>query len=653
VFRLDTTLFGRIPKELAENVDYRKKFHNWISKDSGAQKDFLDLCCIDPKIVFDLCLWTYDPRNDAGYKNLPFILRPKQEIVVDELTDAIYTGYDRAVDKSRDEGATEIICKLFFTLWLLEPQMTFLVGSRKEEFVDASTEISGDKIIGDHKCLFHKILYAYITMPFWMRCKYKKLHKHFYNLDNGSSIDGEATNENFSAGDRRKAVLVDEFGLIDNRIAKTIRQNLSDVTDCVIFNSTQGPSAGHPYSKLLVENKIKISTLGWEENPSKSRGLYRSPKWGIVELKDVSYYKRAYPFFKEKLEGDILDIKEFSSHLNPEGLQKFNEIGFVADGGESNNGGWRSIWYDIECKRRDPSDVARNLDRNPVLSGDGVFSPQIIHRINLKYIREPDCIGELLFDLDKRGIIEDVDFRKDYGRCRLNWWGELVDNHPTQLVNYIIACDISAGTGASNSVAGIYNVNTQEKVGTWVDPNTPPESFADAVMAIAKWVGGGTRPAYIIWEANGVGSTFGLRITEKYGYPFYYSDKKDSPGWRNTGGPTGSKYLLFDELRAALTESLKDEPTNKRLIIHDKETLNELKDYQYYSDGSIELSCVEEMSIGARSAHGDRVVCDGLFVKALKNQVSARVTELEHVGRYSYLDLKRRHRPLNNDRWEI
>ena len=651
-----------IPRGIQENIDFRIKLHDVLAKDEGAQRVFLSMVLEMPQIAFDSCLWTLNPRNKPGFRNLPFILRPKQAEVVNELNNAILNGEDRVVDKSRDEGATELITKLFTLHWLLIPDTMLLVGSRKEEYVDKGVEVANGRVIGDHKCLFHKILYAACNLPEWMKPKStRKTHMHFENLVNGSVIDGEATNEAFGAGDRRLAVMVDELVLIDGRVAETIRHTLSDVTDCIIYNSTHGPGAGHPYGKLITGNKVKVLTLAWEDNPVKNAGLYKSPDYDIVQIKDVEFYRKKYPgCFDHIMSMQEITVSKLEVDLLSRGLQP--DVTFVADGGEANNGGWRSQWYDKECLRRDAQDVARNIDRNPIQSGDRVFDEKICKRIENTTIREPDVTGEVMWKTDDTGRITHAKFRKNEGKCRFAWWGPIVRGRPSQMHNYIVACDISAGTGASNSIASVYDSNTREKVGLFACPNTPPESFADQTIAICIWVGGATKVPYLIWEANGPGGSFYRRV-KFHNYAMVYTERnerakrktrKNRVGWYNTGGQNGTMYDLFMELRAAYANGLNKKPKNTYLIIHDIETLNEVRDYLFTSTNKIEQSLCSDDATGARLAHGDRVIPDGLFVLALKHQPSAVKKEEDNFEYGSFgwrREQRRNYMKRDKDEW--
>jgi hypothetical protein len=636
--------YDLIPTDLKANIHFRQKLHEKLAVDDGLQSEFLSMVLAKPEIAYNTCFFTYNPREPVGYRNLPFILRPAQEDAVRALQDAIEDGHDLVIDKSRDEGATELITKFFTLYWLLVPETTFLMGSRKEEFVEKT---------GDHKTLFHKIIYALDHLPFWMNKLYtaEKTFRHLRNLKNYASIDGEATNENFGAGDRRTAVLVDELGRIDYKIAQCTIENLSDTSNCNIFNSTHFYGAAHPYNKLLKSGKMPVVVLPWERNPVKNGGIYKSVTAGVIEIKDIEYYQELYPeVFKHFHRMQPLQLKHLTDLMTaryPDAKWRF-----IADGGSANDGGWRSVWYDKEEERRSSRrDMAQNVDRNPIGSGDMFFDPAVLRRIRLDCIKPPKYKGEIGYKLLPNGLLNkaSITWDLDYGKKRLWWWGSLPKGRPYQHHNYIVACDISLGSGSSNSVAGIYDVNTCEKVGMWVCPNTPPEEFADQTIAICHWVGGMSRRPFLIWESNGPGNSFEKRVL-KQGYKFTYIEKderakrkkrKNRRGWFST---LQKKYDLLLELRIALAEGLKNKKSqHKRLTIFDdagngRGTIGEYEDYIYSETGVPILSSQIDESSGARAAHGDRVIPDGLFILAISDQQAgfAKVEKLAREGSLAY-----------------
>jgi len=610
-----------IPRDIPNNLEFRKELHSKLCDDESAKKLYLELCYQYPQIAFDTAFWTYNPKNKPFCRNLPFILRPQQIKVISDIKNAVDNGVDLLIEKSRDEGATELICKFYALYFSIIPETSFLVGSRKEIFVDQGTNINSyntinARAIGSPKCLFHKILYTFATMPIWMRPRINKISMHIENQDNASVIDGEATNENFGAGDRRTAILLDEFGRVDHRLAQNIRDSVNDVADCIIYNSTHFYGKGHPFYKLRVSNKVKVILMPWYKNPTKITGLYKSPDLNIIKIHDKDYYKEKYP--KAFCDKDVYRYSDLEKDLliyYPE-----SKINFIADGEDK----WRSIWYDYQEKRRDSRDLAQNIDMNPAGSSDNFFDHQVCQRIRTERICKPKYTGEVEYKLNENGKVANVKFVDKGGRNRLLLWCDLERGRPNQFHNYIVTCDISLGTGASNSVCGIYDVNTHEKIGMWVSPNTPPEEFADQVVAICKWVGGTTKVPYLNWEANGPGGSFDKRIRFQ-GYDFVYRNRKDrlisrkrtkKHGWYSTNE---SKYDMLLDLRIALSEGLKDNPAYKSLIVYDESTVGEYESYMFYENGQLGLSeCVDETT-GARSAHGDRVITDGLAIVAMSD----------------------------------
>jgi hypothetical protein len=565
--------------------------------------------------MFDSSLFTYNPKLDVGLRNQPFITRPAQAEVLREFAQALRVGEDRLVDKSRDEGATELVCK-FYAIWaMLNPETSFLVGSRKEEYVDAATQIVGNRVVGSHKTLFHKILYTWATCPIWMRPKLNKTHMHIEIPDIGSTIDGEATNENFGAGDRRTGVLLDEFGANDPVVATHIRNRVADVTNAVIYVSTHYYGIGHPFGKLRFSGKVKVLTLPWYKNPDKNQGLYRSPDLNVVEIHDPKYYKEVHPEL-----GNLSSVFKLSDlEVSLLGIQ--TSASFVPDG----LGKWRSPWYDRECVRRDARDIASNLDMNPSGSGDMFYDVTTLQRIRADQVKPHTAQGEIHYTVRHDKVVSPSLRPIGGDRAPFQWWGELSRNRPLQYHTYVVGCDISLGTGQSNSVASIVDCNEQKEVGKYVTSSRSPEEFCDDVMALCSWVGGQTHVPFLVWEANGPGGIFDQR-RRKYGYYLVYMDtitrsRKDKrtkkPGWYSG---KAAKYDLLLELRTSLAEGIKDATKPNAIQIYDAKTLAELEDFIFFENGDVGLTASMEESAGASAAHGDRVIALALAVRGMRYQ---------------------------------
>jgi len=371
---------------------------------------------------------------------------------------------------------------------------------------------------------------------------------------------------------------------------------------------------------------VPVIWLPWYRNPVKNRGLYRSTDLNKLEIIDIDYYKYYYPKIKWKREMLHSELEQNMLLSYPE-----VDISFLAVGDNK----YRSPWYDDEEARRDPRDMAQNIDMNPVGSGDCFFDPDECLRIRQKFVREPTYTGEVDYELHPKSKITNVKFKSNAGRNRFSWWGDLPQGRPVQQHNYIVACDISMGTGASNSVAGVYDVDTHEKVGMFVSPDVGVEEFADQVIALCYWCGGASGKPFLIWEANGPGGAFGKRI-RWHQYVSVFTMRAERHKQRRKQSKFGwysnreAKYDLLLELRIALSAGLRGTPGVKRLVVFDDSTITEYEDYIFYDSGDLGLStCLDETS-GARSAHGDRVIADGLFVLALSDQ--PRAAHAERVG---------------------
>lgn len=611
-----------------------------MAKDKSAQQVYINYCIDSPGIAYNSLFWANDPRRRPGYRNWPFILRPQQEIVVQDIKYAIDNGKDLAINKSRDEGATEIVIKFFTLYFLFVPESQFLTGSRKEEYVDKT---------GDFKTLFAKIDHAIKHLPSWLRIplELQRNHLHIGNPAINSAIDGEATNENFGAGGRTTAIFLDEFGRVDKSLAESIKDSVNDVTNCVIYGSTHWYGSNHPFNKVVKSKYIKTTMLPWYKNPEKNYGLYTSPDLNVIEIIDIDYYRRICPEVFDSIEAhNPFKLSELEQSLLPYStVGNIKDIRFVADACEQIPGDLRSPWHDIQEDRRSKRDMNQNIWMNPVGASDMYFDAVTNDRIRTSLVREPDYKGEVDYK-SKNGRFT-VEFKRDKGKSRLRWWGKLEEDkfgnpRPSQESNYIIACDISLGVGTSNSVAQIIDVNNSEQVGEWVCPNTPPEQFADQVVAICYWVGGNYGPPFLLWENNGGhGINFGRRV-KQHGYNFVYINKTEDAKTRkrrNKYGWINTQKTLDDvlyELQIVIKEGLKINPTYKFLRLHSDFLVDELDDYIYYETGHIGSSENQDVASGARARHGDRVIGMALCVLGMKDQPKAALQQRINYPKESF-----------------
>jgi hypothetical protein len=591
--------------------------------------------------------WTFQPKREQSlYKHIPFNTWEIQEECIDRLIRSIRYGGDLLIDKSREMGATWIVLGAFFAEWLLMPDSTFLVISRKEEYVWKR---------GNPDTLYWKLEYLLKNLPNWITPKVDLSERHLLNMNNGSVIDGESTNSDVGAGGRRQAIMCDEFARVNAADALWIADTLSDTTPARIFNSTP-TSRGHPFGQIRFGGRVEVFTLGWWRHPWKVRGLYESPEIDRITIRDIKYYQEKYGELFDGIEQDVpFTYSRFEKDLLIQFPERADilEMKFIADGNDPANQayysptGRRSPWYDRECERRTPRDKATNIDINYVGAGDVVFNPMILLRMLDKHARPPVLEGEIEFYLRENRIVRSR-FNPMSGRRRLKWWEPLKGARPDQSHNYIVGCDIALGTGQSNSVVSVYDANTGSKVGRWKCPNTSPTHFAEYVVALCTWVGGSTILPFLVWEANGPGLIFGRRIVDM-GYDFVYRDREEKKrgrkrktniGWHSTPESKLNLCLGYDD---ALDSTFRDEIGIKGFINPDADSLHEAEDYVFFEGGGKDIGpsqCSADEG-GAKAAHGDMVIADALCCLARYDQPRAALNRAA-FGDYNTLAHRRR-----------
>ena len=597
-----------------------------LAKDVELQKTFLQMCRDEPRIFFNAVAWTLDPRKPVGERNLPFILRPKQDLAIQKIDNCVRIGKDVAIDKTRDEGATKILMTYSTCKFLLVPETVILLGSRAEPLVDKT---------GDPGTLFAAIDYCIDKLPLWWKAllHLERNFGHYRNLDNSSTIDGEATSIHFGAGKRSTFTIVDELGQVDPGIADNIVFNLSDVGNCNIYNSTHFFGTGHAFYKLLRRDGIEVIKLPWYCNPEKNEGLYKSPKVDFIEVVDKDYYLKKYP--------DVFANVDLSKPFdNIDFKKKYTEPVFVADGSEKPPIICRSPWHDKEEKERDYRNLCMNVWMYAAGAADMYFDSFVNDRIRSSLCRASKIEGDISYSLEDGRVVLPV-FKPEFGKKPFKWWGDLINGLPDQRHNFIIACDIGFGTGNSNSTALIADVNTNELVGEYVTADKDPADFAEEVAALGRWVGGSLGEPYFIWERNGGGGkNFGRRLMNQ-GFRRVYTDTSEDTKTRkrkNRYGWTSTKQTKDDVLyglKAALKESLKTQKANKYLLVYSEELINELDTYIFYTSGEADSGEMVDLTSGARARHGDRVIAAALLILGLSYNIPAKIEEKKLKSRNS------------------
>jgi hypothetical protein len=219
-----------------------------------------------PQFVTDWGM-TYDPRNaDIGMPTvLPFILFPKQVEWMNKVLQCWRERRPLLCEKSRDWGLSFGAMALSCTLCLHYDGIGIGFGSRKQEYVDSST---------DPKSLFWKGRFFMEHLPAefrpgWVRWRdAPHMRMHFPNT--GSMMTGEAGDQ-IGRGDRQSIYFVDEAAYLEK--PEAVEHSLSQTTNCRIdMSSVNGPN--NPFAVKRHGGKIEVFVCDWKDDPRKDQAWY-------------------------------------------------------------------------------------------------------------------------------------------------------------------------------------------------------------------------------------------------------------------------------------------------------------------------------------------------------------------------------------------
>ncbi len=575
--KVTSSLSKYVPRDLAANLRWRAMVHRAVMDKPMLADVLRDACAVDPIFWVNGFCYTYDPRIES-FSKVPFILYDFQEDAVLRILRAI-PRHDVLIEKSRDMGASWI-CAVSFTYgFQFTDDKTFLFLSSKKENVDSP---------GNPKTLFWKMDYLIEHQPVWLQPRGYKRSEHSRSLhrenpETGTVVDGEATISDVARGDRRTAILLDEFAKFDHGYEAMAATR--DAANCRIFNSTPR-GVNNAFADKAHDPAIEKIRIHWSLHPDKAKGLYNKEN-GQYNAIDASYWST--------ISDTTTEMERLDTMILTRGIPLPDKK-------------LRSPWYAIQCERAiSAQEVAQELDIDYLGSGHQYFNQESITETIRKYARPAILIGNLEYD---HHTGDPIRFRTCEGG-RLYLWFTMDKTGACPISHRIVlGCDISAGTGASNSTACGWDAVTCEKLLEYVNPHIRPEEFAKQVKALAKWL----NDAHVIWESNGVGSQFGARLTELgYGNVYYRSKDRaisgqvsNLPGWPSN---PDAKLVVLGQYRDIIETG--------ECLNYSKEALEEALAYIHTPDGSVAHSKALSKAdpSGARKNHGDRVMADALAVR--------------------------------------
>lgn len=570
------------PKDRKANLAFRKEMLHIAGTDELAASQIRTLCEEDVLFYVNTFCWTYDPRTQDSVT--PFITYQEfQDEAMMNIADCVVSGKDFVMPKSRDMGASWMGLTVFEWFWHFRNNLSFLLISRNEDYVDKS---------GNPKALFWKIDFLHKYQPHWLLPTGRWLgdrdpnrHKlHLCNADNESVIDGESTTGDAGRGDRRTAMFIDEHAAFEINDSFKVLRASRDTTKCRGFNSTpQGSNNG--FSEVVENTSARVIRLHWSAHPEKNKGLYTSAN-GELKLLDT---------FRGPVEVESKGEKETRVVMFPD------EYPFKLDGK------MRAPWYDNECARCvSEMEIGQELDIDFLGSDYQFFDAEFIDIYIKKYCRDHLSCGNLEINSD---TCEAKRFVEDDRKPVLFLWLPLTpDGKVPKDRKFVIGSDVSAGTGASNSASCVVDQATGEKVGVLRTPLLRPTGFASCTIALAKFFNN----AFLIWDASGpTGKVFTQRVI-KAGYSNVYYRRQEKKVGQNVTDEPG--YYLTAKARETLLEDYRHSLSEHKYINRSKPGMKECLHFIRKSDGTVEhsASANSQDPSGARTAHGDEVIGDAL-----------------------------------------
>jgi hypothetical protein len=617
-----------IPRDPVENVRFRKWIRHWVGMDLERQQLVRSACGHDPIFWIETFGWVHEPRGRQVRKR-PLILWPHQREFLQEMYER-RGERDLGAKKSRAQGITWGIEHIIYHCTEFEDDVIIMMLSRNKDMVDKK---------GSQDSLFWKLRWIREQQPPYLRSPWYDVDMLAKNLLNGNTVLGGVSSEDAGRGGRHFFDFPDELSAWGVRASHELMGSLDLTSDCMFPVGTPKGIGGAFDERIMVDKpKMDVMTLPWTRNPSQTVGLYRKRN-GRVEYLDREFWSTVKVGWVRKRYDYVKFADGVSSH-DP----AVYHYPFV----EEPNPPWdglRSPWYDHMVNKLDnPILRARELDIQREKSGDIIFDVEKLKKCIQDHPKDPYHVGMLKFDASYFGIMSQRrlhygtgdDMAGDVPTFAMPKWDEAeigewslwfhLDERgrPPSARTYIIAADVSFGTGASNAALAVVDVERRRKVARFKSATTDATELAQITFAAAIWFGSANDlEAMVIFEKQGPGITFGKNMIE-YGHSHFYRSRTDRSLAEDIGWPSSreGKAHLFREYRAALFKGYYANP--------DVEALEELRQYHWQQDKSHNSQVVIfvpmqtgmmliEGSKGRPTApHGDLAITDILAWHALK-----------------------------------
>lgn len=211
----------------------------------------------------------------------------------------------------------------------------------------------------------------------------------------------------------------------------------------------------------------------------------------------------------------------------------------------------------------------------------------------------------------------------EHGHGRLKVWLPLLPDTkaPPLEGNYVLGADIASGLGGSghsNSVACILDLDTGEQVAEWASNAVKPEEFADICIAVAKWF----NYAEIIPEANGpFGKSYIMQLSRReYGRIYRREEVAKATSKRGQEYGWGSTK----DAKSTMLSSLDNKIKTALLKPRSRAAVEEMKHWVMEGGKVVQAQAVNtEDETSQNEAHGDRVIAMGVAALRYEPDITA------------------------------
>ncbi len=347
---------------------------------------------------------------------------------------------------------------------------------------------------GDMKSLFEKLRFFIKTTPRWMLPDFDLRFMRLVNNDNGNSITGESANPNFSRQGRYKVCFYDEFA--STEYANDIWTAMGDSTPARIVCSTPH-GTGNKFWKLRFDElpAERVKSLHWTLHPKKAAGLYEK------------------------------------------------------------EGKKRSPWYDAECARRTPAEIAQELDIDYLASGNPYFDLRKVSKQEEWKPGYPAGMG--FYEIGNLAIVDNkVEFREHRnGKV-------IVFEHPGPLTQAAVACDPAEGLEHGDKTAIAVRCKKTGNLLAAVYGKIPPEEAEELTKLLSMYY----NRALCTAEAGGYGLVINQYLWDQGCNVFRDLETR-------RGGEKETKKLGFNTKRhrAEMLNLLEEEIRNEAVELRSRE----------------------------------------------------------------------------------